>query len=184
MWDMTHSYLWHDSFTRVTWLIHTCDMTHSHVWHDSFTRVTWLIHMRDIEVLWHGSHVWMCHNTYEAHIWNTNACHVCQVKWMSHCVKSKWMSHCVMTGISVATYVCFIYETVVSWHAWVSQHSFIRVAHECDKTHSYVSHMSVTTFIHTRVCHNTHLYMCRVITLIHMNVSIITPIHVSIVTLS
>jgi len=61
----------HDSFTRVTWLIHRCDMTHlratyaqvcecmtwllhtcnmTHpgatyvdVWHDSFTRATWLI---------------------------------------------------------------------------------------------------------------------------------------------
>jgi len=30
--DMTHSYVWHDSFICVTWLIHTCDMTHSHVW--------------------------------------------------------------------------------------------------------------------------------------------------------
>ena len=40
-----HSYVWHDSFTCVTWLthmnqhhnihIHVCDMTHSHVWHDS-----------------------------------------------------------------------------------------------------------------------------------------------------
>jgi len=25
---MTHTHVWHDSFTRVTWLIHTCDMTH------------------------------------------------------------------------------------------------------------------------------------------------------------
>ena len=29
MCDMTHSYMWHDSFTCVTWLIHMCDMTHS-----------------------------------------------------------------------------------------------------------------------------------------------------------
>jgi len=40
--DMTHSYVWHDSFTRVPWLIHMCDMTHSHVWHDSFICVTWV----------------------------------------------------------------------------------------------------------------------------------------------
>jgi len=70
MCDMTHSYVWHDSFTCVTWLIHMCDMTrtwalrgqgrcwgacrhasfirdmtHSYVWHDSFICVTWLIHM-------------------------------------------------------------------------------------------------------------------------------------------
>jgi len=39
MCDMTHSYVWHDSFIRVTWLIHMCDMTHSYVWHDSFIYV-------------------------------------------------------------------------------------------------------------------------------------------------
>ena len=67
---VTHLFVWHDSFIRVTWLIHTCvtdsfcsylcrliyirdsficltwlkhvyDMTHSYVWHDSFIRV-WL----------------------------------------------------------------------------------------------------------------------------------------------
>jgi len=36
MCDMTHSYVWHDSFMCVTWLIHMCDMTHWYVWHDSF----------------------------------------------------------------------------------------------------------------------------------------------------
>jgi len=47
--DMTHSYAWHalficvTSFVCVTRLICLCDMTHSYVWHDSFTRVTWLI---------------------------------------------------------------------------------------------------------------------------------------------
>jgi len=29
MCDMTHSHVWHDSFTCVTWLIHMCDMTQS-----------------------------------------------------------------------------------------------------------------------------------------------------------
>ena len=67
MSDMTHLYVWHDSFICVTRLIHThrrclclqvwrdsficvtclirmCDMTHLYVWHDSFICVTWLIH--------------------------------------------------------------------------------------------------------------------------------------------
>jgi len=48
MCDMTHSYVWHDSLICMTWLIHMCDTTHSYVWHDSFTRVTWLIHMCDM----------------------------------------------------------------------------------------------------------------------------------------
>ena len=63
MCDVTHSYVWQDSFicvtwiihmcvmthtfTCVTWLIHMCDMTHSHVWQDSFTCVPWLMHMCD-----------------------------------------------------------------------------------------------------------------------------------------
>jgi len=45
-WVMTHSHVWHDSstcvtwliymcFAHVTWLIYICDMTHLHAWHDS-----------------------------------------------------------------------------------------------------------------------------------------------------
>jgi len=41
--DMTNSYVWHDTFTRVAWFLHVCDMTHSYVWRDSFIHVTWLI---------------------------------------------------------------------------------------------------------------------------------------------
>jgi len=36
-----------DVFKCVTWRIHTYDMTHSQVWHDSFTSVTCLIHTCD-----------------------------------------------------------------------------------------------------------------------------------------
>jgi len=42
--DMTHSYVWHDSFICMIWLIHMCDTTHSYAWHDSFICVTWPIH--------------------------------------------------------------------------------------------------------------------------------------------
>jgi len=71
--DMTHDssicvsdswliHMWHDSFIRVTWLIHVCDMVHSCVWRgsfrgisvsarkprDSFIRETWLINVCDM----------------------------------------------------------------------------------------------------------------------------------------
>jgi len=39
----SHSYVWHDSFIWVTWLVHMCGVTRSHVWHDSFTCVIWRI---------------------------------------------------------------------------------------------------------------------------------------------
>jgi len=42
---MTHSYIRHDSFVRVAWLIRMCDITHLHVWHDSFACVIWLVRM-------------------------------------------------------------------------------------------------------------------------------------------
>jgi len=63
MCDLTHSYVWQDSFVSVTWLIRMCDMTYVcmhmcdviglYVWHDSVTCVlcdaficgTWLIHV-------------------------------------------------------------------------------------------------------------------------------------------
>jgi len=57
MCDMTHSYVWHDSFLCVTWLIPMCDMTHSYVWHDSLICVSWLINMWDMthSYVWHDS---------------------------------------------------------------------------------------------------------------------------------
>jgi len=68
MCDMTHSYVWHDSFICVTWSIHMCDMTHSYVWHDPFICVTWSIHMCDMthSYVWHGSFICV---TVMSHIW-------------------------------------------------------------------------------------------------------------------
>jgi len=43
--DTTDSYVRHDVLISATWIIHMCAMTHSYVWRDSFTCVTWLIHI-------------------------------------------------------------------------------------------------------------------------------------------
>jgi len=48
MGDMTHCYVWRDSFVCVTWLIVTCDVTRLCVWHDSLLRVTWLVCVCDM----------------------------------------------------------------------------------------------------------------------------------------
>ena len=56
----------------VTWLIHMCDMTHSYVWHDSFicdmthSYVTWLIH-----ILIHTRAVAHSHRTCSLHVWTS-----------------------------------------------------------------------------------------------------------------
>ena len=53
-WDMTDSYMGHETFIYGTWLIHIWDMTHTSVWHDSLPMIeygpaiicgTWLIHL-------------------------------------------------------------------------------------------------------------------------------------------
>ena len=53
---LTHSYVWYDRCTRVSWPIHVWDVTDSYIWNNSsyvwfdwIIRVTWLIHV------WHDS---------------------------------------------------------------------------------------------------------------------------------
>ena len=85
--EMTHLYVWHDSFICVTWFIHMCDMTHSYVWHDalrmwhdSFICVTWLIHMCDMthSYVWHDSFICvtrlihMCDMTH-SYVWHDSS---------------------------------------------------------------------------------------------------------------
>ena len=106
---MTHSYVWHDSFTCVTrlearllerayasfiyatWLIYMCGMTHLYVWHDSFICVTWLTYMCDMTRLyvWHDSHIcalWL--------VWHDSFLYA---PWLI-CVPGPWPIHvCSMT---------------------------------------------------------------------------------------
>jgi len=126
-----------DSFTCVTWLIHTCDMTHSHVWHDSFTCVTWLIYTGDMT----HSHVW--HNLFTRVAWLMS--HVCHGSF----TRVKWLIH-----KSDITYL----------HVW--HDSFTRVSwliHTCVMTHSHAWNDSSirATQIITRVTWLIH--MCHMI---------------------
>jgi len=92
--DMTHSYVWHDSFICVTWFVYNVfirlvlvdsfihwviwqciillmwHMTYAYVWHDSFLCVTWLTHM--------------CHLTH-SHVWNdTSIMYTSAWYWWTH----------------------------------------------------------------------------------------------------
>ena len=118
---MTHSYVWHDSFIRVTWLIHMCDIADS--LHDSFICVTWLIHMCDMT----HSYVW--HDSFICVTWLIRMCD------MTHsCV---W--HDSFICLTCIMHMCDLTSSYL-WHA-----SFIRVTwilHTCDMTHSHVWHNS------------------------------------------
>jgi len=148
MCDMTHSYVWHDSITFVTWLIHTwhthahehtvcvrvvhenprvptyfymCDMTHSYVCHDSF---------------------FMCGLftcvTWLIHIWHALAHAHAQYVYMWRELKSS----------ELFSYV---------WHD-----SFIcvtRLIHLCDMTRSHMCHDSCIRHTHTHThAHTQYVY--------------------------
>jgi len=110
MCDVTHSYVWHDSFM--------CDMTHSFEWHSSFIRVTWPICMCDVALLSHlidsstlSRHFWYVWNdsfirvTWLLHTCGTWLIHKCNTRLIHMCDRHEWfisedMNHsCLKTWI-------------------------------------------------------------------------------------
>ena len=89
-WPVPRSFVWHDSCIHVTWLIYMCDMTHPYVtcvirmWHDSFIRVTWHIHMCNVThlhatwLLFFFSLVYGC----GMHKRNSSSTHTCNMAHM------------------------------------------------------------------------------------------------------
>ena len=69
MCDMTHSYVRHDSFICVTWLIHMCNMAHSYVWHNSF-----MSHIR-MTNMWDMTHSFEGHASFICMIWLIDVTH-------------------------------------------------------------------------------------------------------------
>jgi len=169
MCDMTYSYVWHDLFICVTWLIHMCDMTYSYVWHDLFISVTWLIYLC---MTTHSSRVTilmrMCDMTHSC-VWHDSF--MCMT-WLIHvcdlCISSRHIHHVWQ----YSQYSC----TCEIWHAHMFGMTHSHVWHDlftcvtwlismCDMTHSHVWHMThsyvwydsvirVTWLIH--VCDLTH----------------------------
>jgi len=113
MCDMTHSYVWHDSFICVTWLIHMCDMTHSYslsatssaiclihmcdmthsyVWHDSFIRlVSDIICSLSYSYVWHDSFIcvtWLIHmcDMTHSYVWHDSF-----LRLVSDTICSSWV---------------------------------------------------------------------------------------------
>jgi len=134
---MTHSHMkrlihtWHDSFTRVTLLIHTCKhdlfkyhITHSQNWRDSFTCVTWLIHM------WHDSSIWDM-----THLHMVRLIHMCK-----HDSFTCDMTHSQTTCLIHIWKDSFTYDVThphTTWLIHVWEDSFTR-----DMTHVHVWHDS------------------------------------------
>jgi len=138
---MTPSYVWHDSFIHLTWLIQTCGVTHSNAF-------TWVI--SDLCY----TYEWVMFPIYMSYV--TNTCETCHVyarvmshTWMRHVTHMKewyhahewmmshiWMSHVMSHIHSYVTFVCDMYM----WHAYVTTHSYVI-------THSYMTFLRDNSFI-------------------------------------
>ena len=105
MFDMTHLYVWHDSFVCVTWLIGICDMTQLYAWHVSFVCVTWPVHMRDMTRSYVDvtlSYVWRA-----SLICVTWPFHVCDMNYSSVTWHVKYIYTCI-----------YIYTRIYIYYAW------------------------------------------------------------------
>jgi len=140
MCDITHTHVWHDSFTCVTWLFHVCSMTHACMLHNLYTCVTLLFHICDMTL----SRVCVC-------------MHVCDCVCV--CVKSVCAWHDEFKTSSTLykfdIWVCDDHANVwhesyvcvaCYFHMW--RDSFTRVIllmHMCDLTHTHAWHDSFSS---------------------------------------
>jgi len=95
MWDMTCSYVRHDSCIRETWLMHTWDMTHAYVRHDSFIRETWLIHT------WDMTHSYVRHDWFIREI--PSSTHIVHDSFTGECT---WLLYRGVPFVFVAEITC------------------------------------------------------------------------------
>jgi len=119
---MTHSYVSYDTYTHIWSIQHNCDMcdmTHSYVWHDSFKSATWLIRRSYVSYHTYERDMicirMMRHTLLMRHVTHVNeSCHT--YEWvMSHL----WISH--ITHINES---CHTYKWCMSLISRVSCHLF------------------------------------------------------------
>jgi len=162
MWDMSHSYVWHDSPIRSDYECTHDLMSHWWVWRDSFSFWTWLNYMRDLTHSYVGimsAHMISCGIcvcvTWLILIWDMTHLYV----WPDTLIRSDY--EC--TRISCRICVCDMTHFDVGHDLLMCDmsHPYVGItsAHEvscrmcvCDMTHSDAGHDSlicVTWHTHT-----------------------------------
>ena len=164
MCDVTHSFVWHDSYTHVTWLNNSRDMTHQYAWHDLFIRKhlmpwvsisplllhipTWLVHSSDM------THRHACHNSFirVTRLIYRQAPHALSIRGLL---------------ITAHTSVTHSYEwhrtsDMTPRHAWYN--SFIRVSTQLVSTQLLSTQLVSTQLVSTQLWHDSfirkHLMPC------------------------
>jgi len=186
---LIHSCVWHDSSTRVTWLIHMCDMTHplgcdrphSRVWHDSSTHVCDMTHPH----VWHDSSTcvtWLIHLcvAWLIHVCGMTPPLMCDMPrphvWRDSSTRVTWLIHLCVTGLIHACgmthpLVCDMTHPQVwhdsSWHdsstcvVWLIHSCVTGLIHVCDMTHPHVWHDS--SWHDSSTCVVCLIHMCDMV---------------------
>jgi len=107
---------------RVTWLLHTCDMTHAYVWHDSFTWMSrdFFLELRMWCVVQHATWIDMT----PSYVWHYSC--IC-VTWLLHISEScllLWVTH-VCASYSTPRRVTWLLHTCDKTHSYVFHDFFI-----------------------------------------------------------
>jgi len=154
MWDMIHSYVWHDPCICVTWLIHRCDMTHSCAWHDSFICAAWhYFCVRRYSCV--GVSPWLVSMT-----WLVYTC-IC-VGWLSSCLRHETFTRVWHDSFICGTWLIHMWDMTLIYMCSVTLYlcGTRMISVLCDMTHSNVGHDSfICVTWRTRMWDMTHLYM-------------------------
>ena len=174
-YDMVHSYLRHDSFTRVTWLIYNFEKAQIYVWRDSLLHVlsktkhdvTWLIYIWDVTWLyvWHDSFTrleLLVYDLTRLRAWRDSF--MC-VTWLRMCdLTYSYAWHDLFLCVTWLIQMCDMAHTDV-WHDLFTCVTWL--IHMCDMTYSYWN-MTFSYVLHksrTSVWHD--LFTCMTWLLIH-----------------
>jgi len=187
MCAMTYSYVCHDSFICVPWLIRMCAMTHSYVCHDSFICVPWLVHTcamthvacRTSQVVYRmksflessgcRTHTLKTSGrqkeTLQTH---SNLCHdwfICVTICHMFDTTRSYVWHDSFTCVTWLMHMCAMTPSYVCHDSFMCVFGSAQVLKQSRKspmTHPYVCHDSsicVTWLIH--ICDMTHPYVCH-----------------------
>jgi len=154
--DMTHSYMWHDSFMRnmtpshVTWLIHVWYDSYRYrtagpLWHDSCICVTWLLYSSIRNMT--PSHV-----TWLIHVWHDSfRCRTASSLWHDSCICVTWLLHAFIRNMTPSCVTWLIHM----WHYSFRYRTAGSLWHDSFIYVSWIIHMWYDSFI----CNMTLSYM-------------------------